>query len=143
MVIEESVHIDAPLDKVWTLFTDLACWRDWNGVMQDVSSDSPSIEKGRAFTFCLRPFIFPVNIELFVEEVTPNKRVVWIASKFGIFARHEFFFEESGRGALVRSRESFVGMAVDSVPLIFPEKVIREMTRELLIDLKKAAERDH
>jgi uncharacterized membrane protein len=34
MVIEESVHINAPLDKVWTLFTDLACWQDWNSVMK-------------------------------------------------------------------------------------------------------------
>jgi uncharacterized protein YndB with AHSA1/START domain len=143
MVIEESVHIDAPLDKVWKTFTDLACWQNWNSVMKDVSSGSPSIEKGGAFKFCLRPFIFPVNVEPFVEEVIPNKRVVWIGSKFGIFARHEFFFEESGGEATVRSRESFRSMAVDSMTLIFPERVIREMTRKLLMDLKKAAEKEN
>ncbi len=143
MVIEESVHINAPLDKVWTLFTDLACWQDWNSVMKDVSSGSPSIEKGGAFKFCLRPFIFPVNVEPFVEEVIPNKRVVWIGSKFGIFARHEFFFEESGGEAIVRSRESFRSMAVDSISLIFPERVIREMTRKLLMNLNQAAEKEN
>jgi hypothetical protein len=143
MVIEESVHINAPLDKVWTLFKDLACWQDWNSVMKEVSSGSPSIEKGWAFKFSLRPFIFPVNIEPFVEEVIPNKRVVWMGSKFGIFSRHDFFFEESGGGATVRSRESFLSMAVDSMPPIFPERVIREMTKTLLMDLKKAAEEEN
>jgi hypothetical protein len=34
-------------------------------------------------------------------------------------------------------------MAVDSMPLIFPERVIREMTRKLLMDLKKAAEKEN
>jgi hypothetical protein len=100
MVIEESVHINAPL-------------------------------------------IFPVNVEPLVEEVIPNKRMVWIGSKFGIFARHEFFSEESGGEAIVRSSESFRSMAVDSMPLIFPERVIREMTRKLLMDLKKAAEKEN
>ncbi len=143
MVIEESVYINASLNKVWALFTDIACWRDWNSVMKDVSSGSPSIEKGGAFKFCLRPFIFPVNVEPFVEEVIPNKLVVWIGSKFGIFGRHEFFFEESGGGAIVRSRESFRSIAVNSMPLIFPERVIREMTRKLLMDLKEAAEKEN
>ncbi len=141
MIIEESVHINASLNKVWALFTAIACWQDWNSVMKDVSSGSPSIEKGGAFKFCLRPFIFPVNVEPFVEEVIPNKRVVWIGSKFGIFARHEFLFEESGGIVIVRSRESFGGMAVDSMPLIFPQRIIREMTKTLLMDLKKAAEK--
>lgn len=143
MVIEESVHINASLDRVWKSFTDLTCWQDWNSVMRDVTSGSPSIEKGGAFRFCLRPFIFPVSIEPFVEEVIPNRLVVWIGSKFGIFARHEFLFEESGEGSTVTSRESFRGMTVDSMPLIFPEKVIREMTQRLLTDLKRAAEQEH
>jgi hypothetical protein len=84
-----------------------------------------------------------VNVEPFVEEVIPNKLLVWIGSKFGIFARHDFSFEEAGSGAIVRSRESFGGMTVDSMPLVFPEKLIREMTRTLLIDLKKAAEKEN
>jgi hypothetical protein len=142
MVIEESVHIDAPLERVWKTFTDLTCWQDWNSVMKDVSSGSQSIEKGEAFRFCLRPFFFHVNIEPFIEEVIPNKLVVWAGSKFGIFARHEFFFEGAGEGTTVKSMESFKGMTVDTMPLIFPEKVIREMTRTLLMDLKKAAEKE-
>ena len=143
MVIEESVYINAPLDRVWKSFTDLACWQDWNSVMKNVSSDSQSIEKGDAFRFCLRPFIFPVNLEPFIEEVIPNKLVVWTGSKFGIFARHEFIFEGSGDGATVRSRESFKGITIDRMSLIFPEKIIRELTRTLLLDLKKTAEKEN
>ena len=140
MVIEESITINASLDKVWKTFTDLACWADWNTVLRNVSSDDASLGKGEAFKFCIRPFMFPIYLEPHVEEVLPNERVVWSGSKFGIFSRHEFFFEKSAGEVLVKSRESFKGITIDNVSFIFPEWRIREMTKSLLIDLKKAAE---
>jgi uncharacterized protein YndB with AHSA1/START domain len=33
MIIEESIFINAPIDKVWQTFTDLTCWRQWNSVL--------------------------------------------------------------------------------------------------------------
>ena len=54
MVIEELVSINAPLDKVWKSFTDLTCWQNWNSVMKDVASDSPSMEKeGLSVSACV------------------------------------------------------------------------------------------
>ncbi len=140
MLIEESITINAPLATVWKTFTDLTCWADWNTVMKDVRSGSESLEKGSAFSFCLRPFIVPIYIEPFIEEVILNKLVVWSGSKFGIFARHEFVFEESEKETTVISRETFKGLTIDNMSLLFPEKRLRELTRALLRDFKKAAE---
>ncbi len=140
MVIEESTTISASPDRVWKTFTDLTCWADWNTVMKDLSLGTVCMKKGETFKFCIRPFMFPVPLELFMEEVIPNKLVVWSGSKFGIFARHEFIFKESGEKVIVISRESFKGITLDNMSLLFPEKRIREMTKLLLKDLKKAAE---
>lgn len=140
MVIEESITISASLDRVWRTFTDLSCWADWNTVIKDLSPGTVCMEKGETFEFCMRPFMFPVYLALFMEEVIPNKLVVWSGSKFGIFARHEFIFEESRKKVIVISRESFKGITLDNMSLLFPEKRIRDMTKSLLKDLKKAAE---
>ena len=69
-----------------------------------------------------------------------HERVVWSGSKYGIFARHEFIFEKIENSVRVASRETFKGMTVENMRLIFPAWRIRELTKSLLTDLKKASE---
>jgi hypothetical protein len=141
MVIEEETLINAPLEKVWKTFTDLTCWVNWNSVLRDVSTDHGSIEKGETFSCSLRPFIFPVHFESFIEEVALHERVVWSGSKYGIFARHEFVFEKLEDRIRVFSRESFKGMTMENMKFVFPAWRIRELTKSMLNDLKEASER--
>ena len=140
MVIEEEILINAPLNKVWKIFTDLTCWVDWNSVLKDVSTGHASILKGETFSCSLRPFIFPVHFETFIEEVALHERVVWSGSKYGIFARHEFIFEMLEDHVRVISRETFKGMTMENMKFIFPAWRIRELTKSLLTDLKEASE---
>jgi len=140
MVIEEELLINAPLEKVWKTFTDLTCWVNWNSVLKDVSTDHDSIQKGETFSCSLRPFIFPVHFETFIEEAALYERVVWSGSKFGIFARHEFIFEKIEDSVRVTSRETFKGITMENMKLIFPAWRIRELTKSLLTDLKEASE---
>ena len=140
MLIEEEILINAPLEKAWKTFTDLTCWVDWNSVLKDVSTEHDSIEKGETFSWSLRPFIFPVHFETFIEEVVLHERVVWSGSKYGIFARHEFSFEKFEDSVRVLSREAFKGITVENMKLIFPAWRIRELKKPLLSDLKEASE---
>jgi len=140
MVIEEEILIYAPLEKVWKTFTDLTCWVNWNSVLKDVSTDRDSIEKGETFSCALRPFIFPVHFDTFVEDVALHERVVWSGSKYGIFARHEFIFERLEGSVRVFSKETFKGMTMENMKLIFPAWRIRELTKSMLTDLKEASE---
>ena len=140
MVIEESVLINAPLDRVWNTFTDLTCWVNWNSVLKDVSSGHTTLQKGGTFSCSLRPFLFSVSFEPYIEEVIPNERVVWIASKFGIFARHEYLFQRFEDRVRVTSRETFQGITIENMKFLFPEWRIRELTRSLLEDLRAASE---
>ena len=116
------------------------CWVNWNSVLKDVSTDHDSIEKGETFSCSLRPFIFPVYFETFIEEVVLYERVVWSGSKFGIFARHEFIFEKLEDSVRVFSKETFKGMTMENMKFIFPAWRIRELTKSLLTDLKEASE---
>jgi hypothetical protein len=140
MVIEESVFIDASVEKVWQTFTDLTCWVNWNSVLEDIAAEHQSIQKGDTFTCSIRPFVFPVKFESFIEEVVPHERVVWSGSKYGIFARHVFIFRRTGDRVQVLSTETFKGITIENLKFVFPGWRIRELTQSLLRDLKKASE---
>jgi len=141
MIIEESVLISADLKDIWKTFIDLTCWADWNTVAGKAASASGKIEEGERFTFCLRPFSVPIVIEPKIEEVVPQEKVVWTGTKFGIFSRHEFLFQQVANGVLVTSRETFRGLPLLFGGITFPESTVRELTVGMLKDLKKAAEK--
>jgi hypothetical protein len=140
MLIEESVLINADLKALWKTFTDLTCWADWNTIASKAASDSGRLEEGVRFTFCLRPFSIPIMIEPKIDEVVPQEKVVWSGSKFGIYSRHEFLFQQVANGVLVTSRETFRGLPLLFGGMTFPESTVRELTVGMLKDLKKAAE---
>lgn len=140
MIIKESIHINAPMEKVWQTFTDLTRWTEWNTVMSDVVCDDRCLIKGKDIICCFRPFLFPVKVNIRIHEVVPFDRVVWTAQKKGLFAFHEFFFHEEGNGVLVTSKETFSGVLSSAGGILLPEKKIRDLTKTFLKDLKKALE---
>jgi hypothetical protein len=141
MIIEESVLINGNLKNIWKTFTDLTCWAKWNTVASKAASESGRLEEGERFTFCLRPFSVPIVIEPKIEEVVLHEKVIWTGTKFGIFSRHEFLFQQVANGVLVTSRETFRGLPLLFGGVTFPEAMVRELTVGMLSDLKKAAER--
>jgi hypothetical protein len=140
MVIEESIVIRADIEKIWTTLTDLTCWKDWNSGLKDARGETGQLSSGEKFTFCIRPFVFPVRLQPVIEEVVPEERLVWKGSKFGIFSRHEFLLRHIGEGVRVTSRETLRGLPLMFGSLSFPLWKVRELTVGMLNDLKKAVE---
>lgn len=140
MVIEESILIFSPIEKVWNIITDLTCWSKWNTVLENVSSDIPRITEGRKFRFCIRPFVIPVSFEPVIEEVVPVKKITWRGEKFGLTAVHEYIFQETDQGVSVISRETFSGGPVALYGILFSMGRLKELTLTLLQNLKEAAE---
>jgi hypothetical protein len=101
----------------------------------------PADETGDKISLFTPSLFFPISIEPFIEELVPLKKIVLTGSKFYITARHEFIFDESEEGVSVTSREFFWGITFLVLGFAFPAWRIRELTRALLQDLKRAAER--
>lgn len=141
MVIEESIFIHADIDTIWKTFTDLTCWADWNKVVRDVMSDSGRLTEGERFTCCIRPFLVPITLNPRIESVVPAQSIVWTGSKFGIFSRHEFLFQQLTNGVKVTSREVLRGLRLLFAGTVFTEGLVRRLNIEMLNDLKNACER--
>jgi uncharacterized protein YndB with AHSA1/START domain len=140
MIISESIVINAPIEKVWDIFTDLTCWKNWSTAVSNVSSETERLTEGTNFKFCIRPFIFPVNITPVVEEIVPGQRIVWSGSRHGIAARHEFHFEEKNGKTLLTSREIFKINWVKRAFFYIPKKRLHKLSVLMMQDLKKACE---
>jgi hypothetical protein len=140
MIISESIVIDASLKKVWDIFTDLTCWKDWSTAVSNVSSETERLTEGTNFKFCIRPLIFPVNITPVVEEIVPRQRIVWSGSRHGITARHEFHFEEKNGKTLLTSREIFKINWFKRPFFYIPKKRLHKLSVLMMQDLKNACE---
>jgi uncharacterized protein YndB with AHSA1/START domain len=141
MVIEESIVIHAPIDKVWETFTDVSCWKNWTSVLENVTNfGNERLSAEKRFTWCIRPFVFPVYFEPVVEEVVPHERIVWSAQKYGIAARHEFTFQQEGHGVRLLSREEFNGPPLVFSAVLLSRWKLTELTRLFLRDIQGAAE---
>ncbi len=140
MIIEESVMIHAPVDKVWMIFTDLICWKDWNTVVKNVRSDKKVLTEGNNFMCHFYPFLFSVGMNIEVEKILPYNLIVWSTKKKGLSAHHEFCFHGFEKAVLVTSKETFSGLLTKGSGFLLPLKKMRSLTRIFLKDLKKASE---
>ncbi len=141
MEVAASVIIRAPMEVVWQTFVDVACWQDWNEVIENrTAAQQSALAEGSRLQFCIRPFAFPIAFEPEIQEIVPHERVVWTGGRYWIHARHEFLFEDFHGTVRVTSREVFEGLPLVLAGFIFPKKRIRRMVMALLDDLKNAAE---
>jgi hypothetical protein len=140
MIIRETILIHASMKKVWDTFTDLTSWKHWNTVMENVKSEESYLADGKVIKCCFRPFLFPVKVRIRIEETVPYERVVWSARKKGLFAFHEFLFEEHKNGVLVTSKETFSGLLTAGSGFLLPMKRMRSLTKAFLKELKRAAD---
>ncbi len=96
MIIKATIQINAPLQRVWDVFSDISNWGDWNPVCRECRFETGnSLVKGSCISFELTPVIFPMRIAPEVGHCEPGRKIVWSGSKMGIHAEHEFFFEEN------------------------------------------------
>ena len=140
MLIEEVVTIHAPIEQVWNTFTDLTCWMQWNTVIRNVRSEERCLSDGKDVKCCLRPYLFPINVNLRIEKLIPLELIVWSARKKGLHARHEFIFGKKDNSVLVTSRETFTGILSKASGAFLPKRKMQALTIRFLKDLKKASE---
>lgn len=140
MIVEESIFINADVDKVWDTFTDLTCWKNWNSIIRDVDSECTCLTEGFHFVCNFRPFFFPINVRIEIKKVKHKKSISWVARKTGLLAEHLFDFQKKENGVIVTSREKFDGFVIRNAKFLVPKQKIQKLTRIFLNELKNAVE---
>ncbi|MFF7885106.1 SRPBCC family protein [Streptomyces sp. NPDC020794] len=104
-----STTIDAPLERVWDLHTDIDAWPSWNADVDQAKLDGPLLP-GTSFSWRTHG----LDITSTVREIVPGERLVWGGPAGGIEGVHVWTFEQTGGQVTVHTEESWSGAPVDA-----------------------------
>ncbi|WP_327387381.1 SRPBCC family protein [Streptomyces sp. NBC_01207] len=135
VIVRLSTVIDAPLTTVWALHTDVAAWPAWNTDIDRTEVDGPLLP-GRSFSWLTHG----LDITSTVQELDPEKRIVWGGTVQGIVGIHVWTFEQSEAGVVVHTEESWSGAPVDAETDRLG-KALHDSLQGWLAHLKNRAER--
>ena len=72
VITRNEILIDAPLESVWGLHTDISSWSEW---LPDI--DASTIEEPLAVGTVFRWQTYGLRIESTIQEIDPPRRIVW------------------------------------------------------------------
>lgn len=129
-----AIEIQAPIERVWTILTDLPRWPEWNSAVSEMQSSGP-VRIGTTFRWragsVARSRVF--------EAAGPGV-IAWTGRTMGIDAVHVWKLESKGARTAVTTEESFQGLLVRLFPGSF-HRMLSGALDTVLRDLKAAAER--
>ncbi|MEW2490806.1 DHA2 family efflux MFS transporter permease subunit [Streptomyces sp. NPDC048411] len=109
VIVRLSTVIDAPLERVWTLHTDIDSWASWNTDIDQAQLDGPLLP-GNSFHWKTHG----LDITSTIREIVPCERLVWGGPANGIDGVHVWTFERSGDQVTVHTEESWSGTPVEA-----------------------------
>ncbi|MFK4105769.1 SRPBCC family protein [Streptomyces sp. NPDC019531] len=109
VIVRLSTVIDAPLERVWALHTDIDTWTDWNADVDEAKLDGPLLP-GNSFRWKTHG----LDITSTVREIVPGERLVWGGPANGIEGVHVWTFQQTGDQVTVHTEESWSGAPVEA-----------------------------
>jgi hypothetical protein len=104
VIAVHEIDIDAPLDAVWRLHSDVNAWPTWQTDITAAQIDG-ALEPGVSFDWTSYGF----SVTSTVYALTERARVLWGGTSGGITGIHEWLFSETPSGVHVTTTESFAG----------------------------------
>ena len=104
-----EIDINAPLETVWRLQTDVNGWPAWQTDITAARLDGP-FEPGNSFTWTSYGFTVTSTIYASAERA----RTLWGGPAAGITGVHEWVFSETPAGVHVTTQESWAGQPVEA-----------------------------
>lgn len=129
-----EIVVDAPIERVWALQTDLAGWQRWN---TDIESMQVEGEVGPGAVFVWKAG--GVTIRSTVTEFTPPNRVAWRGETIGLHANHRWEFAPTDAGVHVYTTEEFTGLLAWLLPGTMRGQLEKALQHGVYV-LKAAAE---
>ncbi len=107
VVVVHEIDIEAPLEKVWQLHTDVNSWPTWQTQITAAHIDG-DLEPGVSFDWTSYGF----SVTSTVYDLAERARVLWGGTSGGITGIHEWLFSTTLGGVHVTTSESFGGEPV-------------------------------
>jgi hypothetical protein len=107
VLAHHQIDINAPLEAVWQLQTDVNGWPAWQTEITLARLDGP-FQPGASFTWT--SYGFTVTSTLYA--VDERARTLWGGAGSGIIGIHEWIYRETPTGVHIVTQESFSGEPV-------------------------------
>jgi uncharacterized protein YndB with AHSA1/START domain len=133
--VHQDVVIDAPIDLVWQVLSDMPHWPDWNPSISSVVLLDGIVAPGNRFNWEFNE----QSIQSEIATVEAPHTISWTGKALGSSAVHVWELSTWRDGAtLVKSNESINGMFIE---LFFDNDELRVLLEEWLGHLKAESER--
>lgn len=113
-----EVMIEAPIDVVWKVMTDIDGWPKWNHDVKEATLGG-ELEVGTEFRWKAGPG----TIVSTLRRVNAPESIAWTGRSFGVEAIHEWDLEDQGERTRLVTAESWDGLVA---------KVFRRSSRKAL-----------
>ncbi|GAB2463931.1 SRPBCC family protein [Xylanimonas ulmi] len=104
VVVRREVRIEAPIDLVWRLHTDVAAWPTWQTDVASAHIDGPLVP-GASFRWSTHG----IDVTSTVYALDAPRRILWGGPAQGVTGIHEWTFAAEGGATIVRTAESWDG----------------------------------
>jgi hypothetical protein len=106
-IARHEITINASSERIWQLLTNINDWTAWNLNISEAKLEG-SFKVGSIFRWKSGG----TAIVSTLQEVEPQRRIVWTGKVFGTQAIHVWILEPQPNGTIVRTEESFEGWLV-------------------------------
>jgi uncharacterized membrane protein len=107
VITKKSIQINAPVEKVWKVFSDVDHWDSWQKEIENPKING-EFKAGTTFNWKSNG----LTITSTLQTVDVNKMVGWSGPAFGAFAIHTWYFTEQNGQTTIRVEESMEGWLV-------------------------------
>jgi uncharacterized protein YndB with AHSA1/START domain len=106
VVGSSEIEVAADPEAAWAVLTQIERWPSWNPAIKSVSFQG-GLEEGSEFRWKAGPG----TIRSTIRDLDPPWRIAWTGTSLGLKAIHVHTFERHEGGTLVRTEESYHGLA--------------------------------
>jgi uncharacterized protein YndB with AHSA1/START domain len=129
-----EITINAPVETVWRLLTEIDTWPQWNPAITRSKLDGP-IRSGAKFKWKAGG----ASLVSTLHDVEPKQYISWTGRALGIRAIHIWRLRPLKGGVNVVTQESFTGLLATLLSGIL-QRTLDSTLQKWLHDLKKTAE---
>lgn len=127
----QSIIINAPIDTVWQVISNISEWSDWNPSIKSVKVNQ--VEVGGSFSWN----ISGTTIKSVIRKIQDKELISWTGTALGIKAIQVWKLEADGDQTIVTTEESMEGFFT----LFFSHQKLHNSLVQWLENLKQRAEK--